>query len=155
MQRKSAHDVDFDAWVEGQITALRVGRFYDLDPVRLAAALDEFLAGRKGVVESQLAAVLETLLKLEHAPAREPRAHWRQALTALRRDLNTALSRSGTLWAHAEQTLAENYRRARTEAATELQRDGVAADQLPAGCPYTLSAVLDEAWLPGNRHGVA
>jgi len=152
MQQKR-HDTDFDAWVGDQITALRVGRFYDLDPVRLAAALDEFLAGRKGVIESELVAVLECLLKLEYSPAQEPRKHWIETATALRNAMKEAFSRSGTLWAHAEQTLPESYRRARDTAAAVLAHDGVRADQLPSSCPYTLSAVLDPDWFPGNRHG--
>ena len=151
--QKKRHDTDFEAWVEGQITALRVGRFYDLDPVRLAVALDEFLAGRKGVVETQVVTVLESLLKLEHSPAEEPRKHWIETATAMRKALENAFSRSGTLWAHAEQTLPESYRRARDNAAALLAHDGVRAEQLPSSCPYTLSAVLDPDWFPGNRHG--
>lgn len=93
----------------------------------------------RDAVRSQLARLLEHLLKLEHAPAREPREGWYDAIGDARRELCFKLSPS--LRRDIDARLPELYALARYG---ELD----AANKLPAACPYSLAQLLDDAWFP-------
>jgi hypothetical protein len=147
------HD-DFHAWTREQAKALRrlaeTRPNEELDFRHLVEEVRDLGKGERDAVRSQLARILEHLLKLEHSPAREPREGWYDTIGDARRELYFKLSPS--LRRDATQRLPELYALARRRAARALTCHGEAgpADPLPATCPYALAQLVDEDWLPAN-----
>ena len=67
---------DFYAWTREQAAALRAVRPARVDWERIAEALDEMGDSELGALESDLARVIEYLLKLQYSPASDPRNGW-------------------------------------------------------------------------------
>jgi hypothetical protein len=151
---KARRDTDFDSWLAQQVDFLRVGRFYDLDPVHLANALEGLGATRRDAVQGDLVRILEFLICMEFSPAEQPLADWKLEAAARRASLNAKIDTSPTLRKVVADTLGPAWERARAYAAITLARDGVAKGDIPATCPYQLERVLDDDWWPENRHGL-
>ena len=143
---------DYHRWLEEQAELLREGRLEDIDALNLIEEFDELALGERASVESHAGTILEHLLKLEHSPADRPRRGWRLTVTRHRGRLSKRLS--ATLRRHLEGSLEEVFKDARRAALIGLEIDHIAADQLPAECPYSLEQILDQDWLPANVHGV-
>lgn len=150
---KARHDTDFDEWLAQQIDFLRGGRYYDLDPLHLATALEGLGATRRDAVQGDLVRILEFLVCLEHSPAEEPLGAWTIETAARRASLNQKIAISPTLRRVISDVLEPAYERARAYAAITLARDGVKKSGIPEECPYQLENVLNEDWWPNNRHG--
>ena len=145
--KKAVYEDDFYAWTKAQADLLRAGRFGDLDLENLIEEVDDLGESLKRSVRSRLRTIIEHLLKLEHAPAREPRAGWYDTILTQRSDLLDELTAS--IRREVEPNLPNLYGRARQNAATSLRKHGerTAADALPATCPYTFDQITGE-WLP-------
>jgi hypothetical protein len=153
------YEEDFYAWTRDQASALR--RLADerwngpLDLAHLAEEIEDVGSDRRDAVLSQMERVIEHLLKLEYSPSSRPRRKWLISIG----DARYALERRMTLTLRkvAEDEIAKCYKHARRHAAFAMldhgERDAVR--ELPKPCPYTLEQILDEDWLPTNRHGIA
>ena len=141
------YEQDFYAWAKAQAELLRAGRYSDLDLEHLVEEVDDLGESLKRSVRSRIRTTIEHLLKLEHSPARDPRAGWYDTILAQRSDLLDELTAS--IRREVEPTLPDLYDRARQNAATSLRQHGAraAADALPATCPYTLDQITGD-WLP-------
>ncbi len=79
------YDEDFYAWAVGQADALR--RLADLRPstgidvAHLVEEVEDLAKAERNAVRSQLRRLLEHCLKLEHAPAVDPRPGWKPRST--------------------------------------------------------------------------
>ena len=148
------YDEDFHAWTREQAKALhRLAETRPNDEIDFRHLVEEVRdlgKSERDAVRSQLARILEHLLKLEHSPAREPREGWYDTIGDARRELYFKLSPS--LRRDAAARLPELYALARRHAAQSLTRHGEvdAAAVLPEACPYTLAQLVDEDWLPDN-----
>jgi hypothetical protein len=98
-------------------------------------------------VRSRIRTIIEHLLKLEHAPARDPRAGWYDTVLGQRSDLADELTAS--IRREVESALPDLYDRARQNAAASLRKHGedAAAVALPPICPYALDQITGD-WLP-------
>ena len=125
-----------------------------LDLEHLAEEVEDLGSDRRDVAISQLRRLIVHLLKLEHSPARDPRRQWVVTVDDARAEALPRVTR--TIAQEIEAALPAIYRRARRRAVLELRDHGEdeAAAALPAECPYTLDQLLDEDWLPANRHGI-
>ena len=141
------YEQDFYAWAKAQAELLRAGHYSDLDLEHLVEEVDDLGESLKRSVRSRIRTTIEHLLKLEHSPARDPRAGWYDTILAQRSDLLDELTAS--IRREVEPTLPDLYDRARQNAATSLRQHGerAAADALPATCPYTLDQITGD-WLP-------
>jgi hypothetical protein len=141
------YEQDFHAWAKAQADLLRTGRYSDLDLQHLIEEVDDLGDSLKRSVRSGIRTIIEHLLKLEHSPAREPRAGWYDTVLAQRSDLLDELTAS--IRREIEPVLPDLYDRARQNAAASLAEHGetAAADALPAACPYTLDQITGD-WLP-------
>jgi Domain of unknown function DUF29 len=141
------YERDFYAWAKAQEDLLRAGRYSDLDLEHLIEEVEDLGASLKRSVRSRIRTIVEHLLGLEHAPARDPRAGWYDTVLAQRSDLLDELTAS--IRCEVELGLPDLYDRARQNAATSLRKDSetAAADALPATCPYTLDQITGD-WLP-------
>jgi hypothetical protein len=141
------YERDFYAWAKAQAELLRAGQYSDLDLEHLIDEVDDLGESLKRSARSRIRTIIEHLLKLEHSPARDPRAGRYDTILARRSDLADELTAS--IRREVEPALAELYDRARQTAAASLRNHGgrAAADALPQACPYTLDQITNE-WLP-------
>ena len=146
------YQTDYYRWLEEQAELLREGRLEDIDVLNLIEEFDELAVGERASVESHAGTILEHLLKLQYSPAARPRRGWRLTVRKSRARLKTRLT--ATLRTYLLQQLADAYADARDAALIGLEVDRIAADQLPAECPYSLEQILDPDWLPANVHGI-
>ena len=141
------YEADFYAWAKQQAELLRAGRYRELDLDNLIEEVDDLGGALYRGVRSRVRTIIEHLLKLQHSPAKEPRAGWYDTILAQRDDLLDDLT--PTLRRMLEDALPEQYARARKRAASSLRRHGedAAADALPDACPFTLDQITGD-WLP-------
>lgn len=138
---------DFYAWSKAQADLLRAGRFGELDLEHLIEEVDDLGESLKRSVRSRLRTIIEHLLKLEHSPAREPRAGWYDTIITQRSDLADELTPS--IRREVEPALASLYDKARKNVSTSLRKHGEAtsAGRLPQSCPYGFDQIIGD-WLP-------
>ena len=82
------YEQDFYAWAREQATLLRAGRYDELDLEHLSEEVEDLGGSLYRSVRSRIRTIIEHLLKLEHAPAAEPRGLWRDTIHAQRADLD-------------------------------------------------------------------
>ena len=141
---------DYYDWTQRQAAEMRrlrsepVNSRLDLD--NLAEEVESLGHSDLRRVKSQLRRIIEHLLKLQHAPAVEPRDGWRETILDARQDIEDYLTPS--MRAEVEAGLEQDYAKARARAVLSLQRFGEyeAAERLPARSPYELDELLDPAF---------
>ena len=101
----------------------------------------------KAIGRNRIRSIIEHLLKLEHSPAKEPRAGWRATVRGQRVKLRDALT--PLLHREVANELPALYQDARALAEGALRDYGEhpAADALPESCPYSLDQIISD-WLP-------
>ncbi len=138
--RKSLYQEDFYVWTRRQAESLRARRYQELDVENLIEEVAELGDTAKKSARSRARTIIEHLLKLQHLPAVDPRAGWRDTIRTQRDDLMDDLT--PTLRLELEQDLDELYARARQRATGPL------GDHCePAACPYRFDQITDD-WLP-------
>ena len=144
---KDLYETDPYAWALEQAALLRARRFGELDLENLAEEVDDLAGAQQRSARSRARTIIEHLLKLEHSPATEPRAGWRNTVRVQRDDLDDDLT--PTLKRELLAELPGLYARARRRAAETLadQGEAGAAASLPVDCPYSLDQVTGD-WLP-------
>lgn len=147
------YDSDFHSWTVEQAAKLRrlADRRVnaDLDLEHLAEEIEDLGKRDLRALLSEVALVIEHLLKLEHSPAVAPRAGWQHAVGVHRFAARQILTDSPGLRSQLVARFGEVWAQGRRQAVLGLAQDGVAAAQVPADCPYDLDAHLLAAdWLP-------
>ena len=148
------YDRDYYEWTQQQAAALRrltdQREVAELDLAHLAEEL-EALGNRDLLsLESEIALVIEHLLKLEHSPADPPCRNWRLSVIAHRNEAEAILEQSPSLRGRLSARMAAVFRRARRAAVESLAEDDVGGRDIPASCPYTLEQTLDHDWWPAS-----
>ena len=145
--KRDLYDEDFYVWTRRQAELLRAGRYDELDLEHLIEEIDDLGGAARKSVRSRVRTILEHLLKLEHSPAVDPRAGWRDTIRTQRDDLLDDLT--PTLSRELEQELAGLYEQAckRAEGSLRDHGEATAAAALPPTCPYALDQITGE-WLP-------
>jgi hypothetical protein len=145
----SDYDTDFYAWTREQAAALRAVRPARVDWEHVAEALDEMGGSDLGALESDLARVIEHLLKLQYSPASAPRNGWILTVVEHRARIESATGRSGTLARKLPDLLPTAWKRARKLAAKSLELyDGIDPATLPTECRYSLDEIRADDWYP-------
>ena len=140
------YEQDFYVWTEVQAEHLRARRFEALDLENVIEEVDGLGRSEKGRVLNNASVVLEHLLKLQHSPAQEPRNAWRASVREHRRRLRRDLTPRLRQILAAE--LPALYAEVRDDTAALLRDHGeqIAADALPATCPYGLDQIIGDWW---------
>jgi hypothetical protein len=149
------HEQDFYRWTQEQARALRAlagqGANAPVDWENVAEAIESLGRSDRREITNRLATIVEHLLKLEHLPAREPRAGWAdtvqrervrvEALIAespsLRPELPAMAAAAWTLGFRVARVSLSSY--GETEAALHVEQ---------ASAPYTADQMLAETWFP-------
>ena len=149
------YEDDFYAWTRNQAQALRrlaaTRPNEAIDFPHLIEEVQDLGIGERNACRSQVARIIEHMLKLEHSPAAAPRDGWYDSIADARRELEFRLTAS--LRRDLVANLARLYAAARGHAARALKRHGEteAGTILPDACPYSLDQLLDADWLPQRR----
>jgi Domain of unknown function DUF29 len=131
------YETDETACLEQMAELVRDRRLDDLDLLNLSEFLSDMARRDRREVESRLAVLLAHLLKWAHQPDRRT-GGWRATVEVPRYELSLLLQ-SGTLRAHAEDTLASAYAAAVRQAVAETD---LPAATFPPECQYTVDALL-------------
>ena len=155
MARRTAvsdlYDTDIVAWSEEQARALRAaghaGANLPVDWTNVAEEIESLGISERRALASNLATIIEHLLKLETSPAIEPRASWRTAIARSRLAVEQLLSDSPSLRATVPGVIAKQ-----TSGARKIVRLALAEHQEePTGdlgeITYSEHQVLGD-WLP-------
>ncbi|WP_169833478.1 DUF29 domain-containing protein [Methylobrevis pamukkalensis] len=138
------HGADFHAWSIDQAQRLRARAATGLDWDNLAEEIESVGRADRNEIYSRLIKLLSHLLKWQFQPERRSNS-WRATLLEQRLRIARTIEASPSLRGLPAAFLDETYRIARLEAAGETD---LPADRFPDICPYSVSDVLAEYFLP-------
>ena len=139
------YDTDFYQWTQAMTQALKQGHWSDLDIENLVEEVENLGRSEKRALKSRLEVLLMHLLKWAYQPEQRSNS-WRATITEQRIRIQDLLADSPSLKPYLQAEQARCYANARTLAAAET---GLALTTFPEICPYPLSTVLTEGFLPG------
>jgi hypothetical protein len=147
------YETDYVAWAEAQAAALRArgaGR-NALDYDNLAEEVADLGKSEIHACESQIANIIEHLLKIEFVGPIQALPHWRKEVRGFRRQLNRHLTR--TIENRLRPRLAQAFSDVVGDLVTgeTLSSAEVVADALAEG--YTWDQVIGPDWYPEPRYG--
>ncbi len=140
----TSHDGDFHAWAMDQGRKLRDGQLNALDVLNLAEEIEDMGRAEKRELTNRLAVLLTHLLKWAAQPARRGRS-WLATIGEQRDQADLLLRDNPSLRPLLTEIMGDAYRLGRRAALRETR---LAADRLPAACPWEVGQVLDEGFLP-------
>jgi hypothetical protein len=131
------YEADETAWLDRMVELIEARRYGDLDYTNLSEFLSSMAGRDRREVLRRLVVLLTHLLKWDHQPGKQS-GSWRNTIRN-QRDVLQDLLESKTLKNHAAEVLSKAYERAVRRAAAAT---GLAEDQFPDTCPYTVDALL-------------
>jgi Domain of unknown function DUF29 len=147
----SGYDRDFVGWTRQQARLLRRAAAHrsmtDLDFANLAEEIESLGKRDRRALTSNVARIIEHLLKLQHSRSEEARPGWETSVDAHRSKARKILADSPGLKSELQAALDESYDDGRRFAARALRAE-IGPDILPARCPYGLDQILDRDWWP-------
>ena len=149
VRSKRDHDYERDiyAWSKAQTDLLRARPFNEVDLEHLIEEIEEVGGSLGRSARNRTITIIEHLLKVQHAPATDRRAGWRQTVRTQRVQLRRALT--PTLGRELEAELPDLYADGRDLTAGALADRGEAEAALvpPGTCPYDLDRIIGN-WMP-------
>lgn len=142
------YDHDFHAWANEQAGLLREGRLPAADVANIAEELESLGRRERGELTNRLTVLLLHLLKWRHQPERRGRS-WQITVASQRDAIAEHIEENPSLRPLTDALLAKAYRRARFDAAREID---MAVGQIPEQCPWTFSQAMTDA-PPGPAQG--
>ena len=141
------YETDVVAWANEQAGFVRSGRFDQLDLEHIAEEIEDVGKSEQRELASRMAVLLAHLLKWEHQPARRSKS-WQYTLTTQRKEVAYVISEAPSLRTKFsdERWLDIVWSKAKSQAESET---GLDIDTFPEVCPWPISDVLSEGWLPG------
>ena len=144
---RTNYETDVVAWANEQAGFVRAGRFDQLDLKHIAEEIEDVGKSEQRELASRMAVLLAHLLKWEHQPARRSKS-WQYTLTTQRKEVAYVISEAPSLRTKFsdERWLDIVWSKAKSQAESET---GLDIDTFPEACPWPISDVLSEGWLPG------
>jgi hypothetical protein len=152
--RNSSPDLyerDYYAWIQRQVQALRTRRIEDVDWENVAEEIEDLGKSEKRALRSQLARLVEHLLKIDLAPPRvrsENLLGWQLSVRSARRAIAELLDENPSLRPELKQIFRRAYLDARDEVLGSLKLPDSA---IPEIAPWTAGRVISEAFQMGSR----
>jgi len=144
------YDEDIVLWAEEQAAVLRAaahsGTNLAIDWENVAEEIEDLAKSRRRELRSRLATIMEHLLKLDHSPASEPRAGWRESIVRERIEIEALLDDAPSLRREIPEMIAKGAPRALRLATSAMQSHGEATGTLEPPS-YTEEQVLGD-WFP-------
>ena len=143
---KTSYDTDVVAWANEQAALIRAGRFDQLDLKHIAEEIEDVGRSEQRELASRMAVLLMHLLKWQFQPQKRSNS-WTRTIKEQRRLSARRIEKTPSLspmlvdpewiddiWVDAK-TIAE-------------KETGLDPSTLPEFCPWTMTDVLAEGWLP-------
>ena len=152
LRKASASDLyerDYYAWVQDQVDALRQRRIKDVDWENVAEEIDDLGKSEKRALRSQLARLVEHLLKIEHAPARIRSANlraWEVSVRYARRAVLEMLEENPRLKSELKKIFARAYLDGRDQTLGSLK---LADPAIPEIAPWSAEEVIQANFRKG------
>jgi hypothetical protein len=129
-----------------QAALLRSGRIAEADVLNIAEEIDDVGRNEYHRLESAIRVILIHLLKWDHQPKRRSRS-WRTSIVVQRHVAEEVLRDNPGLKPRLLMAIEGGYRKARVEAAGEMNRD---EGTLPQPCPYSWTEIMEHPipWPP-------
>ena len=145
---RTSYETDVVAWANEQAGFVRAGRFDQLDLKHIAEEIEDVGKSEQRELASRMAVLLAHLLKWDHQPARRSKS-WQYTLTTQRKEVAYVISEAPSLRTKFsdERWLDIVWSKAKSQAESET---GLDIDTFPEVCPWPISDVLSEGWLPGS-----
>ena len=140
----SLYDRDFYAWANQQAALLRAGRLTEADIENIAEEIESMGRSEKRELVSQLAILLQHLLKWQFQPGRHSTS-WRLSIENTRLQLEDHLNDNPSLKSQLVEAMRSAYSRAVNEAVAET---GFARATFPAECPYSYDQAMRPDFWP-------
>ena len=145
------YERDYYAWVQQQVRALRERRIEGLDWDNLAEEVADLGKSEKRALRSQLARLVEHLLKIDVAPARTRAQNlrgWQVSVRAARRAITELLEENPSLQPELPQIYLRAYLDGRDEVLASLKLPESAIPEEP---PWSAEQVLRDDSPTRNR----
>jgi uncharacterized protein DUF29 len=142
------YEGDYYAWIQEQVRALREHRVEDLDWPNLMEEIEDLGKSERRALLSQVARLVEHLLKLAYAPIRVSRPNrrgWEVTIRGSRRRIRRLLNQSPSLLGKLDQIFTEGYEDGRDDALTAI---GLRDSAIPETPPWTFEQVIDDRFVP-------
>jgi hypothetical protein len=141
------YDQDIYAWANTNAQLLREKRFDQLDMTNLIEEIEDMARSEQRSILSHLKILLMHLLKWQFQPQFQGTS-WSSSIVNARLEIEELIEESPSLRRAPEEDLPKAYAYARKLAAKQT---ALPLSAFPADCPYTISQVLDEDWLPASK----
>jgi hypothetical protein len=139
------YDTDYLQWLETTVEKLRGQDFASVDWPHLVEEIEDMGRSERRRLESNLIVVLLHLLKWQYQPEQRS-GSWEASLIEHRRRIRKSLQESPSLQPYLESIVAEAYTEAVKQARAET---GLALTVFPEECPYGLTGIMEDEFLPG------
>ena len=138
------YEEDTHAWALEQADLLKAGHFADLDLINLADEVADVGRREYDKLESDLARVIQHLLKWDYQPDRRSRS-WVNTVEEHRRRVARHLDQNPSLKGRRDEALSEAFLRGRGDASIETE---LPMAIFPVDVPYTWDQVMTRpiAW---------
>jgi hypothetical protein len=144
------YERDYYTWLQDQVRALRERRIEDVDWENMAEEIEDLGKSERRAVESQLARLVEHLLKLQYARGMFRNYNvrgWQGSVEGVRFAIAKLLKESPSLQPRLAEMLSDAYHAGRIEA---LREPRLSHDEVPTSSPWTLEQMMDDSFLPGE-----
>ncbi len=155
------YDEDFVRWTEVQAKALReaarAGANLPLDWEHLAEEVEDLGRSLRRELRSRIWTIMEHLMKLQHAPALDPRRGWIGTVLRERDEISGLLEDAPSLRREIAKMIEDEAPRVAKRVAFDLASHGETTPALLAkltGASYTEDQILGD-WLPAESAGAA
>jgi Domain of unknown function DUF29 len=142
--RKDLYETDFYTWTQAQVEALQSRQWDHVDLEHLIEEVRDLGSEQEHAVESQLARLLQHLLKWSYQPTHQSPS-WRRSIIDARQQIARRLRRNKGLRSRVATFMPDAYRDARRKAEIDT---GLPLATFPEECPWPLKDVLNEGFLP-------
>ena len=141
------YESDVVAWANEQAALIRAGLFTQLDFKHIAEEIEDVGKSEQRELASRMAVLLAHLLKWQYQPSRRSKS-WQFTLVTQRKEIAYGLAEAHSLRGKFNDAkwFEILWAKARTQAEAET---GLDIDTFPDVCPWMISDVLGEGWLPG------
>lgn len=144
MSATSLYETDFYAWTKTQAAALEQEDFAQLDIANLIEEIEDMGKSQQRQLESRLVILIAHLLKWQRQPGKQSRS-WQATIDVQRIQLRKLIKHNPSLHPNLAAVVIEAYEQAHKLAWAET---GLDLEVFPVTCPYTVTQILDDAFLP-------
>ena len=140
----TSYNTDVVAWANEQARLIREGKFDQLDLEHIAEEIQDVGKSEQRELSSRMAVLLAHLLKWQHQPDRRTRS-WTITLKNQRARIALAIKVTPSL---KNSLTDEDWKtEAWLDALTQARKE-TGLDEFPEVCPWSMTEVLTEDWLP-------